>query len=371
MFGERVLPPEPGLRKLRHRVVEKARLLGRNKVLRTFKDRWVPHICTTIPFAVWHKISGIRLVVPTWHIVSDIEVPHVSGLYSFKNVGQFKADLEFFLRHYSPVTEQDVIRHLYEDGPLPPRCVLLTFDDGFREIYDVVAPLLRASGAPAIFFLTTSAIDNQHLCFPQKKSLLLSALAARQSVTARDEASRLLSVAGVCNGPDLAPRIRAVSFQQRSVLDRLAGILSCDFKGYLASQKPYLSSEQVQVLVRQGFGIGAHSVDHAPYAELSLEEQLAQTRESIHWLSECFRLKCRSFAFPYRDNGVSLDFFRTIFGEGDLKLSFGTGGLIRHPYPYNLPRFFLEGTDLTAAEVLAYQFGRGLLRSNLRVGGPS
>jgi Polysaccharide deacetylase len=215
-------------------------------VLRTFKDHWAPRICTTIPFGVWHKISGISLVVPHWHVVSDFEVPHVSGLYRFRNIRQFKADLEFFLRHYSPVTVQDVICHLYDGRPLPPRCVLFTFDDGFREIHDIVAPLLLASGAPAAFFLTTSAIDNQHLCDPQKKSLLLGALGSGQSDATLDQANRLLSLAGVFSNPCLASRIRAVSFRQRRVLDDLGGALKCDFQGYLASQKPYLSFQHVQ-----------------------------------------------------------------------------------------------------------------------------
>jgi peptidoglycan/xylan/chitin deacetylase (PgdA/CDA1 family) len=336
-------------------------------VLLTFKDRWAPRICTSVPFAMWHWISGVKLIVPHWHVVSDLELPHVSALYRFRSIRQFKADLEFFLKHYSPVTEQDVISSVHHDRPLPPRSVLFTFDDGFREIHDVVAPLLRAKGVPAIFFLITSAIDNRLLCYPQKKSLLVRALAGKQTAAALDEARRVLSSAPESTNSSLGLRIRAVSYRQRHVLDRLGPILGCDFEGYLASEKPYLSTEQVQTLARQGFAVGAHSVHHAPYAELSLEEQLHETRDSIQWLSERFEVNCRSFAFPYRDNGVPLAFFRAIFAEGDLKLSFGTGGLIPHAFPFNLPRFSTERTDLTAAEVLAAQFGRSVVRWTLGV----
>ena len=326
----------------------------------------MPRMCAMIPLGAWHKITGLSLVVPHWHVVSDIELPHVAGMYRFRNIRQFKADLDFFLRHYSPVTEQDVICYLHDGLLLPPRSVLFTFDDGFREIHDVIAPLLRAKGVPAIFFLITSAIDNQHLCDAQKKSLLVASLAAgRQTAAALSEAHQLLSQAGVSINANLTSRIRAVSFRQHHLLDDLGHVLECDFLGYLASQRPYLSSAQVEMLIRQGFTIGAHSVDHTPYAELCLAEQLVQTRESMQWLSRRFNITCRSFAYPYRDSGISLDFFRAIFAEGELKLSFGTGGLIPHPFPCNLPRFSLERTDLTAAEVLANQFGRCLFRWKL------
>src|SRR5262249_33097026 len=113
-------------------------------MFRTFKDRWGPRICASVPFDVWQAISNVDLVIPYWHVVCDHQLPHISGLYGFRNVRQFNTDLEFFLRHYSAVTERDVICHLHGGSVLPPHSVLLTFDDGFREIYDVVAPLLWA-----------------------------------------------------------------------------------------------------------------------------------------------------------------------------------------------------------------------------------
>ncbi len=297
----------------------------------------------------------MNLVVPYWHLVSDDEsVPHVSGLgRQFRNSSQFKADLEFFLQHYSVITEQDLISYLDGGRVLPRRSVLLTFDDGFREIHDVVAPLLRAKGAPATIFLISSAIGNQRLCYTQKKSLLICTLRQNHTAATLDEATRVLSLAGVSMRPEIAARIRAVSYRQRDVLDDLARVLDCDFQSYLASRKPYLSFQQVETLLRQGFSIGAHSVDHPLYAELGLDEQLNQTRESMRWISERFQIRCQSFAFPYRANGVSLDFFRAMFAGGELKVSFGTGGLIPHRFRRNLPRCTPELSDATAPEALA------------------
>jgi len=334
--------------------------LGLTTMFRRLKDRWVSRICTSIPFDVWQTIGGVDLVIPYWHVVCDHDLPHVSELYRFRSIRQFEADVDFFLRHYSPVTEQEVIRHLHDGSALPRRSVLFTFDDGFREIHEVIAPILRTKGASASFFLITSAIDNQHLCYPQKKSLVIGALARGWSGTALDEVARLLSSAGVPNDSSVVSRIRGVSYRQRDVLDDLGRILECDFQKYLASGRPYVTSQQVEDLLRQGFAIGAHSVDHPSYADLSLDEQLFQTGESMRWISERFHIECQSFAFPYRDNGVGPDFFRSMFSEGRLKVSFGTGGLVPHPFRYNLRRVLVGNTDLTAGETVVRRLARSV-----------
>lgn len=42
--------------------------------------------------------------------------------------------------------------------PLPPRCAVLTFDDGFADFYWTVAPVLAARELPATLYVTTGAV---------------------------------------------------------------------------------------------------------------------------------------------------------------------------------------------------------------------
>jgi peptidoglycan/xylan/chitin deacetylase (PgdA/CDA1 family) len=325
-------------------------------------------MCASIPFGVWHRLCAVDLVIPYWHVVSDEHLPHVNGLSRFRNVRQFQCDLEFFLRYYSPVTERDVISRLHDDGRLPERSVLLTFDDGFREVYDIIAPLLRSKGVPASFFLMTAAIDNKELCYTQKKSLLIDALTHEQKPLILNEVARTLSLGRECDATSIAGHIRRIPHRGRHVLDEVAAIMGCDLQEYLTSRRPYLTSEEVESLVRQGFTIGAHSVDHPSYAELTLQEQLDQTHRSMRWLADRFNIRCHSFAFPYRSNGVSLEFFQAMFRADGLRVSFGTGGLLRHPFPYNLSRSTPELSDAPASEALARDFCRKLI-TEWRAGG--
>jgi len=324
------------------------------------KQRWAPRICSWVSLDIWHRMLEIELLLPYYHVVSDDQLAHFSWIYKFRSISQFIADVEFFLQSYIPVGLQDIVKHLEGGRRLPKRSFLLTFDDGFREIYDVVAPLLYSKGIPAVFFLTTSVIDNRDMMSPQKKSLLIRSLASIRDSPIKREVSNHLTNSGV-EGSDLPSRIRSITYRQRHLLDELGVLLNCDFATYAYSARPYLTSEQIRGLMRRGFIIGAHSVDHPPYSEMSLDEQLLQTRESLGWLSSRYQYDCETFAFPYNDAGVCREFFHTAFSDGHLKVSFGTGGVCPHFFPRNLERLSMEGTDWPAKQILARQFGKAFL----------
>jgi poly-beta-1,6-N-acetyl-D-glucosamine N-deacetylase len=51
---------------------------------------------------------------------------------------------------YQPVSVDQILAARDGGTPLPPKAVLLTFDDGYRSFYDRVYPLLQATGWPAV-----------------------------------------------------------------------------------------------------------------------------------------------------------------------------------------------------------------------------
>jgi biofilm PGA synthesis lipoprotein PgaB len=60
---------------------------------------------------------------------------------------------------YHPVTFSAVVASRHGGQPLPPRAVLLTFDDGFKSHHDKVLPLLKQFNYPAVMGIVTSWID--------------------------------------------------------------------------------------------------------------------------------------------------------------------------------------------------------------------
>ena len=125
--------------------------------VKNLKDTIIQPLINIIPFSFIKRIGFGKLIIPYYHVVSDEAVPHISHLYKHKRTRQFIDDLEFLLKHYSPIGLWDLIGWVRGKNNPPPNCFLLTFDDGFREIYDVIAPILSDKGIPATFFINSEA----------------------------------------------------------------------------------------------------------------------------------------------------------------------------------------------------------------------
>ena len=74
--------------------------------------------------------------------------------YHVVNAEEFDADLDFLSRNgYVTITADTLLDHLEERCRAPERAVVLTFDDGAHNLYEVVFPLLKRYGMTAVAFV--------------------------------------------------------------------------------------------------------------------------------------------------------------------------------------------------------------------------
>ena len=322
-----------------------------------------------VPMGWVRPLSGVALVMPFYHVVGDAYVPHVSNLYQFRTVAEFTADVEFLLRHFEPVSLQDIVDALNGTRSLPRSCFHLTFDDGFREMHDVVSPILARVGVSGTFFLTTKFLDGGGLAHHNEISLLLDRIQQRPPSDAVLRELETFLPAPRPGASTVRERMLAIPYADNAHVRSMAEILEVDVEEYVRRVQPHLNSEQVRSMIRQGFSIGGHSHDHPLYGKLTLEEQLHQTRTCMSILGEKFGFRPKAFAFPHNDDGVGSGFFNTLFAEGTLDVSFGTSGFVSHDHPRNIERASMEKTSAPADRILKRQFARAAyhrLRSRSR-----
>jgi peptidoglycan/xylan/chitin deacetylase (PgdA/CDA1 family) len=66
----------------------------------------------------------------------------------------FRAQLQYLADEgYHPIALADLYHHLTQGYPLPEKPISLTFDDGYRDAYEVVFPTLLEYGFTATFFV--------------------------------------------------------------------------------------------------------------------------------------------------------------------------------------------------------------------------
>jgi peptidoglycan/xylan/chitin deacetylase (PgdA/CDA1 family) len=306
-----------------------------------------------------HIISRIG-IIPYYHIVSDEEVLHVKHLYKYKTIRQFKEDIDFLLMNYTSMGLLDIMKYIKADRPLPKKAFLLTFDDGFREMHEIVAPILLEKGVQAAFFINSAFIDNRQMCYLNKASILAKQYGMNHTLR-REEVARIMRINAI-QFDDVISGILSIGYHKKQLLDDIAQKLNIDFDDYLSMHKPYLTSGQINHLIEKGFSIGAHSIDHPYYANLSLEAQLEQTITSVKHIRENFKLGYGAFAFPHNDTGVSREFFNRICESGVIDVTFGTGGMIDGCVSFHRQRVSLEKPLLPARILLERQYARRLYK---------
>src|SRR5215471_12598960 len=98
----------------------------------------------------------------TFHHISDKESCFTKRLGITITRQNFEAALKFIVRHYTPVSLQDVVTDCDGRG-LPSRPLLATFDDAYASVYEFAAPLCATFGVPAVFFVNGVCLDNRQL----------------------------------------------------------------------------------------------------------------------------------------------------------------------------------------------------------------
>ncbi len=93
-----------------------------------------------------------------YHRVGDPRYPSTNvSLEAFRHQMEWLRD-----RGFTVVSTRDLEAHLLRGVPLPPKPVVIQFDDGYRSVYENAVPVLRDLGYPFCVFIPTRALDRSY-----------------------------------------------------------------------------------------------------------------------------------------------------------------------------------------------------------------
>ena len=307
--------------------------------------------CSLLPTGLLPGNKKTDLLLPYHHTVSSEFLPHISHLYQYKNKKQFIKDLDFLLSEFDPITEATLLHHLNSGEPLKKKSFLLTFDDGFREVYENIAPILLQKSVPAVFFINPAFIDNKELFYRCKISLLIDEVKKRSGN--KFTLSIFFNKLKLQNKTleNIIASLKNITQQSAFLLDDIALETGFSFGDFLEKQKPFLTSQQVQTLHTQGFSIGAHSIDHPYYKLLTVDEQFKQTVRSCNQVNQLTGTTNCSFSFPHSDKELSQELFDMLL-KTDIPAFYGIQNQKEEWNNRMLHRFNAERPSTSAKELV-------------------
>jgi peptidoglycan/xylan/chitin deacetylase (PgdA/CDA1 family) len=192
--------------------------------------------------AARRELSTGEVVVLAYHAIQDLGDDPVLRDYAVPPA-RFAAQLDALLEGGRRFVDLDaLIRALDGDVALPPRALLLTFDDAYADLPGVVMPMLAERGIPAVVF----------------------------------------AVAGQVGG--------------ENVWDRAKG----------ARPLPLLDEDGLRQLVRAGHEVGSHGATHRPLSRVPVEELSEELTGSADRIEAAGVPRPRALAYPHGDRSPTV-----------------------------------------------------------------
>lgn len=308
--------------------------------------------CSMLPMSLFRSGGPHGLLLPYHHTVSNEELQHIYHLYPYKNEQQFENDLDFLLKYYKPVTADALAAAVAGNTTITPGSFLLTFDDGFREVYDIIAPILEKKGVPAIFFVNPAFIDNRELFYRCKISILIGELKRNEKAFSKLYAAALLG--NDATTEQITGALKKINQTNAAVLDSIAEKINYSFDNFLQQQQPFLTTEQLVTLHKNGFTIGAHSMDHPYYNLLPENMQVQQTVDSCNFVKELTGVNKCHFSFPHSDEPITQQTINLLLQQND-GLLFGIQNQKEELHNRILHRFNAERPEVPIEELVKGQ----------------
>lgn len=258
---------------------------------------------------------------------------------------QFDAQVRYLKRNFDiigPGDLQDAVR------ARASRCVLITFDDGYRDNYEKAFPILRSHGVGATFFVSTGFIDSPGPSWWDEIAWMV-----------RNSGRRGVPPGQWLPGPlpfDRPGCHRAIR-QLLSVYKALRGEKAAAFMQFLADatgtgrcgrsamSHTWMTWDMIRQMRREGMWIGGHTMSHPILARLDPEEQQREITGCAGRLREELGQPMRWFSYPRGKRDAFNDHTRQCLKNAGVEAAFSYyGGFSRFDRwdPYDVRRAAIE-----------------------------
>src|SRR5262249_26927912 len=107
--------------------------------------------------------SRPSLLILTYHRIAE---PGADPFYDpviSATPDSLRTQVQWLHNHVRLLSLPELITHVESSAPLREPAALLTFDDGYRDNFELALPILRVRNLPAVFFIPTAFIESPRL----------------------------------------------------------------------------------------------------------------------------------------------------------------------------------------------------------------
>lgn len=297
---------------------------------------------------VLRKVGAWRgLLVLNYHRIGDSRSTIWDHDLWSATQDSFDWQVQHLKRHFDVVGPED-LEHV--QASKRGRHIFITFDDGYRDNYDLAFPVLRAHGVSGTFFLATRFIDQPYVSWWDEVAWMI-----------RSSTREFLEVANWLPEPMLIDKlnpqvtIRTLlkilktldSQKTQQFLDDLGNDTGCGRCPARNAAEMWMNWDMIREMRAGGMHFGAHTVNHPVLARLPIEQQRWEIVESRRRIEQEIGEKVNVFSYPVGGAETCTEETRQCLRDEGFQWAFRYGiGYRRNPFedPMQIPRLAVEQT---------------------------
>lgn len=249
-----------------------------------------------------------RIPILMYHsIFDDTSTKNDQSYYSLIGMSVSKtcfiSHMEIIRDRYQTIQFSDIVQYMTTGSPLPPRPIILTFDDGLRDNFSVAYPILKQYDLTATFFIIGNTLIERGYVWLHILYDILDSLDGKSFQFSREDIhideTSLTEKRKLLVGAKLKKILFEVHYDTKiSILKDICDQNGIDFPT-VADRSQYMSESDLRRLHCDGFEIGAHSMTHDNLSMLTdrqKEEEIVRSSDIIRNITTASVVP---FSYPY------------------------------------------------------------------------
>ncbi|MBM3710001.1 MAG: hypothetical protein FJW61_06230, partial [Actinobacteria bacterium] len=254
-----------------------------------------------------------------------------TGIFYDRNINasplEFRRQMEYIKKKFNLISMSELVECYEQKRNLKPNSLMVTFDDGYRDVAFNAFPILKELGIPAVAFLITGVIDTDAISWEDQISFIFQTIPNGTVKITEDAVYSLkspgekdISLWQVCK------KLKEIrSIERNRIINELIETYQIDVEqmGKLACSMNmgYMRSEEIQYWNNYGIEFGVHTITHDCLTELDFEDINHEIVGSKRRIESILNKPIKAFAYPFGKDGD----YNALTKSGLIKAGFKIG----------------------------------------------
>jgi peptidoglycan/xylan/chitin deacetylase (PgdA/CDA1 family) len=318
------------------------------------------------------------LIVLTYHRIAERGTDQFYDPVISASPQSFRAQVKWLQKRMRILTLLELDDRIQASERWSEPAALVTFDDGYRDNFDVAVPILNELGVPATFFIPSKFLESPSLPWWDHVTYLIKQTPKRRLFLRRNphDENPPLDIDLDSNSRDAAVMtiIRAILDERiadlRWFMEHLTAQSEVTVETESLGRDLFMNWEQVRQLADTGgrLSIGSHAHSHHNLGKLDAQSQRCELVLSKQILEKQLGREVAAIAYPFGWPGTYTQATKASAKEAGYRLGFASRTGVNYPGtldPFEINRLGVGSDDspimLRARTALFLAFGRSFL----------